>query len=141
VGSGHTQFVPKEPSPGKGLQEARAFDSPGDLATRFLDELQSGRSEHDEALEELWNLCNADPATRFVLEKHELDQKSFVDLYWGLLAGGAGQWARRHYVAASAMAFGFTLDYAIRNRDAIPRTELAIRLINYFRNGEVGPLV
>jgi hypothetical protein len=62
--------------------------------------------------------------------------------YRKLVMLGAGQWARGHWVAASAFAFGATLDYVLRelgdSATYEESIEVASRLLDYFERGGVG---
>jgi hypothetical protein len=67
-----------------------------------------------------------------------------------LLASGAGQWVRGHWVAASALCYGFTLEFVLSSATAgkaagrTPReiwTPIAFELVDYFAKGAVGKVL
>ena len=98
------------------------------------------------AEEELYDLIERDPALRAIMEKHHATRADLKGVYGTLLACGAGQWRRGHWVAASALCYGFTLEFvltALRNGQGTQQDiwlTSAFRLVEYFRTGKVGPL-
>jgi hypothetical protein len=98
-------------------------------------------SKKEEAFEQLYDLCQSDPPVSEVMKKYKADRNVLSDIYHKLLASGAGQWVSGHYVAVSALAYAFTLDYLL---DKFTKKEFtsdtAFRIIEYFEKGEVGPV-
>src|SRR5438270_9285580 len=76
------------------------------------------RASKDSALEELLDLILGDSTLFPLLQKHGATREDLQELYWALLAAGAGQWVRGHWVAASALCYGFTLEFVLtRSKD------------------------
>ena len=101
---------------------------------------RSGRK--DAVLEQLFDLAESDPGVRLVMQQHAASRDTLKQVYVRLCAAGAGQWVKGHWVPASTLVFGQTLDYALRRlaagapqRDDI--LEGAYRLIRYFERGEL----
>ncbi len=95
----------------------------------------------NQALSELFDLCEADPDLSQVLTDYSADRGQLEATYQALTANGAGQWARGHYVAASAFAFVPTLEYILGAHpegESLP--EMAFKLVDYFERGKVGPV-
>lgn len=93
----------------------------------------------------LFQLVLSDQSCQRVLAQHAMAADKLPVLYHALLIGGAGQWVSGHWVAASALAFGSTLDYLLRNTS--PRilsgdhsfsADVCFRLVQYFKRGEMG---
>lgn len=96
----------------------------------------------DAALEELLDLAESDPAVRLVMEQHAATRDTLKEVYRLLCVAGADQWVKGHYVAASTLVFGPTLDYVLRKSAAgAPQREdlqeAAHRLIQHFKRGKV----
>jgi hypothetical protein len=129
------------------------FDSTSgavEAAAAFLKDFKSGRKRQSEsvsALEELLNLCEADSRVNSVLTRYGANRETLRGLYIVLLASGAGHWARGHWVAASSLAFAPTLAFLLeQNRtgglqERAQKNAVALRLIRYFENGEIGDII
>ena len=94
--------------------------------------------EQQKALDELFAIVENDPALRTIMKRHNVARSELDDLFFKLKAAGAGQWTRGHYVATSVFAFGPTLDYLLRHRSTGNWEGVAVRLMEYFANGEMG---
>lgn len=104
-------------------------------------DLQSGGRLKAQALSELFDLCEADPDLSRVLTDRSAGRGELELLYQALVANGAGQWVRGHYVAASAFAFVPTLEYVLgAHPDGERLHEMAFKLVDYFERGKVGPV-
>jgi hypothetical protein len=94
------------------------------------------------AEEELYDLIEGDPTLRVIMEKHHTTRADLKAVYGTLLACGAGQWARGHWVAASALCYGFTLEFVLNEIERFEKRSdaqlAAFRLVGYFRTGKVG---
>jgi hypothetical protein len=107
---------------------------------------ETGRQDALErrAEEELFALCESVPTAQPVLQHYGANRDKLRDTYRRLLMAGAGQWAGGHYVAASAFAYGVTLEFVLRWFQEPPSRntdiDVAYRLIEYFRKGETGPI-
>ena len=129
------------------------FDNaPGaiELAAEFLKDFKSGRkrqSESDSALEELLDLCESDSQVNSLLTRYGANRETLRRLYVVLLASGACYWARGHWVAASSLAFAPTLAFLLEQnwsgglQDRAQQNAVALRLVRYFENGEMGDIV
>ncbi len=125
----------------------RSMKKPGQLR-RISKVLGGGLSVDDllsdkkgQALTELFDLCEADPKLSRVLAEHSADRGQLEATYQALIANGAGQWVRGHYVAASAFVFVPTLEYvfgAHPEEESLP--EMAFKLVHYFEYGKFGPV-
>ena len=67
--------------------------------------LQSGRNEHDEALEEFLTLCTNDEGVSKVMADYGLGRDDMKKIYINLTANGLGQWIKGHQVALSTIAY------------------------------------
>jgi hypothetical protein len=99
--------------------------------------------QRGKAREELYDLIEGNPALRQIMTRHDATRDVLESVYWGLMRAGAGQWARGHWVPASALAFGSTLDFvltATENGKPSGRDtwdNVAIKVIDYFERGSV----
>ena len=106
----------------------------------FVFSLGSEAGPKAQALSELFDLCEADPDLSQVLTNYSADREQLKATYIALIANGAGQWVRGHYVAASAFAFVPTLEYVLGAHpegESLP--EMAFKLVDYFELGKFGP--
>jgi hypothetical protein len=103
----------------------------------------------DSAQEELFDLILGDRTLFSLLQKHGAGREELQELYRELMNAGTGQWVRGHWVAASALCYGFTLDFVLtRSREGKaahrnPREiwlPIAFELVQYFAKGKVGRL-
>ncbi len=119
---------------------SRALGAPSN-SSRFIDELVSDKhSKKKLALEDLLNLCESDRLLRQTMDEHRVDRETLREFYWLLMANGAGQWVGGHFVAASALAYGFPLLFLLENADTLPWGRICVLLIEYFERNEVGPV-
>jgi hypothetical protein len=119
---------------------SRALGAPLDTS-RFLDDLVSGKpSNRDRALEDLLDLCESDALLRQTMEAHGANRETLRELYQMLIANGAGQWVGGHFVAVSALGYGFPLLFLLQNHDTLPWVQICVLLIEYFERNEVGPV-
>ncbi len=111
----------------------------GQLARPTSSVESSLSGEKESALDQLLDLCESDPDISRVVESAGLDREALTEIYWRLMAAGAGQWVGGRFVAAATLAYPETLEYAIRELgpDADPRP-VAFRLIEYFEGGRTG---
>lgn len=99
--------------------------------------------ERREAEEELFDLIEGDRLLRKIMAQHGATRDVLRQLYEGLLKAGAGQWARGHYVPASTLAFGPTLEFVLtctdNGRSARRGTwdTVAFKVLDYFERGSV----
>lgn len=96
----------------------------------------SRRSEASErAFEEFLDLCEGDPNVRIVMRQFNADRETLRELYRALIEGGAGQWIKGHFVAASALAYAPTLEFCLREKanGDLSKDEIAFAMMRYFR--------
>ncbi len=125
-----------------------------------LEELMA--DDRDQVEDELFKLCEEDPAVRDVIKRYGATRATLSELFTRLRAVGAAQWAGGHYVAASALAYPHTLEFLLRYFRGVdsladgypwpvdltsdrPARAVAMRvayeLIIYFEKGRTGPVV
>lgn len=98
-----------------------------------------GSDEKDKALNELYLLSKDFKLTSQRLEGYKISEKKFKEIYKKLLEEGAGQWVKGHYVAASSLVFGSSLEY-IHNEleeEEPDWPRIAFNLVLYFETGKV----
>ena len=93
------------------------------------------------ALNELFDFCEADSDLSRVLANYSANRSQLEATYEALIANGAGQWTRGHYVAVSALVSAPTLEYVL---SAPSRGDnlyhVVFKLVGYFERGKVGPV-
>ena len=99
-------------------------------------------SHHDEALDELCDLCEADSNVIMVMKKCSISREKLKELYGRMSAMlcvvGPAEWTKDgHYVPASSIAYIATLDYLLRHENDANFREVASRVYSYFENGEM----
>ena len=93
------------------------------------------------AEEQLISLVERDSLLQSILKRHNATGKAVRAVYAQLEAHGADRLVRGHWVAASALAFGSSLDFLLRKTsngtesDDWLWTEAASRLLFFFRGG------
>jgi hypothetical protein len=119
---------------------SRALGAPFD-GSRLIDELVFVKpSKKEKALQNLCDLCESDPRLRQTMEAHGANREVLRELYKLLIANGAGQWVGGHFVAASALAYGFPLLFVLQNADTLPWSRICVLLIEYFERNDTGPV-
>jgi len=103
-------------------------------------------SHHDEAVDELCDLCEADSNVILVMKKYSIDREKLKELYGRMSAMlcvvGPAEWTKDgHYVPASSIAYIATLDYLLRHEDDTNFREVAARVYRYFENGEMSSFI
>lgn len=119
-------------------------------------------ADRDQVEDELFDLCEEDPAVSDVMKRYGATRTTLSELLTRLHAVGAAQWAGGHYVAASAVAYPHTLEFLLRyfrgvdaladdypwpvdltsdRPDRAVAMRVAYELIMYFENGRTGPVV
>ena len=76
-----------------------------DIASNFIDSIQSGRNDSDEAIEEYLDLCINDEGVKKVMMEYDLSRDDLKKVYSNLLITGLGQWIKGHYAALSTIAY------------------------------------
>ena len=109
------------------------------LASAMRQTVEGGQSEKEKDATRLLDLVESDSDLCLILQRYGATRKVLERLYSELCVVGAGQWAGGHFVAASSLAFGPTLDYLLRSAQAgVDFRGVAYRLIVYFKSGETG---
>src|SRR5262249_1587331 len=88
-----------------------------------------------EAEDELFALVEDDPVLSLIMQRQKANRETLRNVYHMLLTAGAGQWERGHWVPASALAFGSTLEYCLsisENADKNKWDEAAYQMLDYF---------
>jgi hypothetical protein len=104
----------------------------------------SKASAREMAKSALFDLIEGDPMLRGAMEKYRATRSELSEIYRYLILSGADQWAGGHYVPASALCYGATLEFVLqrlRYGQGSPRDvwePVAFRLLRYFERGEVG---
>jgi hypothetical protein len=103
-------------------------------------------SNKKRAEEQLYDLIEGDRTLKAVMAKHGATRQTLEGVYRHLIMAGAGQWARGHWIAASALAYGSTLDFVLEKlasenaRGREISNSIVLRLIDYFAKGAVGAI-
>lgn len=125
----------------------RISEKLGYAATLSQEELmefivKEDEGEEERAMEELFELCEADPTIPEVLDYYNADRKTLQIAYNKLIKAGAGQWAKGHYVPVASLVFPTILQYLLNNldRDEESFRKVAWRLLMYFKNRESEPI-
>ena len=71
---------------------------------------------------------------------HGATRETLRELYWMLIANGAGQWVAGHFVAVSALGYGFPLLFLLQNLNTLPWNRICVLLIEYFERNKAGPV-
>ena len=105
----------------------------------FVARLEGGDDDKEAALEKLLDLCETDPDLQKVLRASDWDRENLKAVYLALMANGAGQRVRGHFVAASTLVFVPTLTFLINSmRKERSLRDVAFALVDYFEKGQVG---
>lgn len=125
----------------KSIKLKRTSKVLGAPITLSIDNLLNKQEEEDRALDELYLLAKNYKYTNNRLKKYHIDNKRFKEIYRALLIAGAGQWVKGHYVAASSLVFGTTLEYILERLDKGKQKDwqdIAYKLIEYFQKRKIG---
>ena len=105
------------------------------------DKIKKEREEHDKALEELFDLIESNKDLKRIMDHHGADREKLKDLYKTLKREGICLWRRGHFVVASTLAFGQTLDYCLAaEKKGISYESISSRCLMYFKNNETGQI-
>ena len=88
----------------------------------------------DAVLEVLFHLCESDPDITTIMREHDATRETLKEVFTELLLDGAGQWAKGHFVAASALAYAPSLAYCLQEgaKGYPSKVEMAYSLVRYF---------
>jgi hypothetical protein len=81
------------------------------------------------AMTQLLDLCESDLTVREVMRRHGASRETLRSLFDVLVATDTGGSAKGHYVAASVLCSGETLDFALRNLDVSSRRKVNATLV------------
>lgn len=121
----------------------------GDLGTSSssdFESMQKRMKAQKDALEEYWDLCEADENIAGLMQHYDLSRKELNDVYLKLINVGIGQWVKGHFVALSALAYSEPFYYLMESEqrgrlDGEDFKEVAVDILRYFReeipNGEL----
>ena len=99
----------------------------------------SKSKKQDKAKSDLFKFCEKDRFIKRELKHHKVGRKELEELYLLLLANGAAQWERGHFVLISIFFYNATLDYCLsREKVDVSVERMIIRCLDYFANGETG---
>jgi hypothetical protein len=124
------------PTPDGGESIIRAFTEGG------FDALGPRLNDIEEGKRELFGLIREDPVTSKLLQDYEVDDKELDDLYNKLVRNGAGIYKRGHWIPASTLAFGQTLEYLLKNKDTGQDDfkKICYHLWQYFTENKTGEI-
>ena len=128
---GHSPSLPPAPLRRISQDLGRPLD-PGS----FMQSLAARDDPRQRARDALYAYCEASPAVHAVMDDFGVTRTELDELYWQLMAVGAGQWARGHWVAASALGYPETLRYVLEGRRRgreLPDLTFAVGM--YFERG------
>jgi hypothetical protein len=112
----------------------------GSIEPAGFEAMQKSMEDKEDALEEYWDLCEADENISSLMQKNNLSSNDLNDFYLDLVDVGAGQWVKGHFVALSALAYGEPFYYLIESEKGDDFDEdfkkVATDLLRYFR-GEI----
>jgi hypothetical protein len=100
--------------------------------------------EQARAEQRLVDLVESDAVLSTIATRFGATRETLLKCYRSLCVVGGAQWARGYWVPASALSFGPTLLFVLsatnggREASRDVWMEVALRLIDYFENGEVG---
>jgi len=96
----------------------------------------------DNAISDLYCLAKKDPTTKPLLDAYTIDENSFKKLYWSLIKNGGPGYIKGHWVPASTLVFGDTLEYVLRvnNNPNLSMQDAMYRVKGYFDRNEVGEI-
>jgi hypothetical protein len=124
------------PEPDGGESFMRAFAEGGfDAITPRLKEVERGKKE-------LLALVRDDPVTSAMLLEHNVSDTDLDKLYDKLVRDGAGIFTKGHWIPASTLAYGQTLDFVLKHKDDDHEQfrKVCSRLWQYFSDNETGEI-
>lgn len=82
----------------------------------MVQEMTGASTRMSDARAALFDYCEGHPEVAQVMAEHGITCEALEELYGTLLAGGAGQWAGGHFVAASALAYPQSLQFLLQDQ-------------------------
>ena len=113
---------------------------PDQFAREFVQDLRGkGPSRYEQTEQDILALFRADRGLQQVARRHNITTHEVLEWFQNLSRRGYATSVKGHYLPASALAFGFTLEYvAAQARAEMPWGAISERLYRYFLNNEVG---
>ena len=124
------------PKPDGGESFMRTFAEGGFKAiTPRLKEVERGKKE-------LFALVRDDPVTSAMLLNHNVSDTDLDKLYNKLVRDGGGILTKGHWIPASSLAYGQTLDFVLKHKDDNDEQfgKVCSRLWQYFSENETGEI-
>ncbi len=124
------------PQPDVGESFVRAFAEGGfEAFGPRMEQIEEGKKE-------LFALMRQDPVVNKVLQDYGVSDDELDKIYNKLIRNGAGIFKNGHWVPASSLAYGQTLDYVLKHRNEGHEQfeKICYRLWQYFSNNETGDI-
>mgnify|MGYP000432680909 FL=1 len=100
------------------------------------------RDELNNAISDLYCIAKKDPTTKPLLDEFIIDESSFRELYWSLIKNGGPGYIKGHWIPASTLVFGDTLEYVLKvnNNSNLSMRDAIYRVKDYFDKNEIGEI-
>jgi hypothetical protein len=108
-----------------------------DLISDVRNQLSSGTSRRDRALEEFLDLCEADEGITRVQNEYNLSREDLKKIYIRLNAAGLGQWIKGHYAALSTIAYFEPLLYVVESERRGTKWITIVENLLYYWDGNI----
>lgn len=92
------------------------------------------------AVLDLLNLCLSDPILSQVVHKYGASWDDLGEILVALMQNGAAQWVGGHFVPASALGYGQSLEFLLSEGVELPWSRKCVLLIEYFERNDSGPV-
>ncbi len=114
--------------------------NPQDAVMNFFDGNRS--DELNNAISDLYCLAKKDAMTKSLLDEYIIDESSFRGLYWSLIKNGGSGYIKGHWIPASTLVFGDTLEYVLKvnNNSNLSMQDAMYRVKGYFDRNEIGEI-
>ncbi len=114
--------------------------SPQSATMGFLDD--NRRDELNNAISDLYCIAKRDPTTKPLLDEFIIDESSFRELYWSLIKNGGPGYIKGHWIPASTLVFGDTLEYVLKvnTNPNLSMQDAMYRVKGYFDRDEAGEI-
>ena len=110
-------------------------ESVDDVVAGFMQSLNGQPDPKKAALSEFFDLCEADPGVKSVMEREGLARGDLEQIYGVLRALGLGQWVKGHYAALSTIAYPEPLLFLVRSQKRnVEALTVASTLLDYWEN-------
>ena len=114
--------------------------NPQDAVMNFFDGNRS--DELNNAISDLYYLAKKDSTTKPLLDEYIIDESSFRELYWSLIKNDGSGYIKGHWIPASTLVFGDTLEYVLKvnNNSNLSMRDAMYRVKGYFDRNEIGEI-